>query len=77
MMHIQVDGHIDDQHRLHAEVPGPFPTGPVTVFVSPKVADDDPTDAWMHGNAHEWADELSDTRQDIYTSEDGEPVDRT
>ena len=30
---------------------------------------------WMSGIAREWSDELSDDRQDIYTLDDGEPVD--
>ena len=31
--------------------------------------------AWMRGVAHEWRDELSDPREEIYTLADGEPVD--
>ena len=30
--------------------------------------------AWARGIAAEWADELSDPRQDIYTLEDGQPL---
>ena len=30
--------------------------------------------AWMHGVAKEWAGELQEPRQDIYTIEDGQPV---
>jgi hypothetical protein len=29
----------------------------------------------MAGVAQQWADELGDTRQDIYTLDDGEPLD--
>ncbi len=31
-------------------------------------------EAWPQGIAHEWAAELADTREDIYTLADGEPV---
>ena len=31
--------------------------------------------AWMQGIAREWAAEVSDPREDIYTLEDGKPVD--
>jgi len=30
---------------------------------------------WMQALAHEWRDELSDPREDIYTLEDGEALD--
>jgi hypothetical protein len=35
---------------------------------------DDEAVAWSHGVAKEWADDLGDSRQDIYTLEDGQPV---
>jgi hypothetical protein len=31
--------------------------------------------SWMRGVAAEWLDELADARQDIYTLQDGRPVD--
>jgi len=40
------------------------------------VADEDAAGlAWAGGVAREWADELSDSRQDIYSLSDGQPVD--
>jgi hypothetical protein len=30
--------------------------------------------AWEQGVAKEWADDLADTRQDIYSLQDGQPV---
>ena len=71
---VTVTGHVDEQHRLSAEVPDSIPPGPVTVSVVPASEEDDGGDAWMAGIAREWADDLSDPRQDIYTLEDGEPV---
>lgn len=38
------------------------------------MAEDDPAGAWTEGIAHEWASELSDPREDLYTMDDGEPV---
>ena len=33
--------------------------------------------AWAKGISKEWAEELADSSQDIYTLADGEPVDET
>lgn len=71
---IRILGRIDEQHRLSVEVPHSIPPGSVTVFIVPISTDDDGEDAWMTSLAAEWEDELSDTRQDIYTMADGEPV---
>ncbi|HET6252278.1 MAG TPA: hypothetical protein VFE47_31620 [Tepidisphaeraceae bacterium] len=45
-------------------------------FETPKAVPDDDM-AWTMGIAHEWRAELSDPREDIYTIEDGEPIDGT
>lgn len=37
-------------------------------------AEDDAAAAWELGVANEWSAELSDTREDIYTLNDGEPL---
>jgi len=71
---IRVTGRIDDRHLLSAEVPDSIPPGPVTVLIVPGLHEDDAGQAWMAGVAAEWADELGDARQDIYTLADGEPV---
>ena len=39
--------------------------------------EDDAGAAWMGGVSQQWADELSDPHQDIYTLADGEAVDPT
>lgn len=43
--------------------------------IEPAVGDDDVGLHWMDLIAWEWHDELSDPRQDIYTLQDGLPVD--
>lgn len=74
MSTIKVNGHVDDNHQLTAEVPESVPAGPVTVLIVPSSREDVAGDAWTSGVAREWADELNDERQDIYTLADGEPV---
>ena len=37
-------------------------------------AEDEAGAAWELGVANEWSAELSDTREDIYTLNDGEPI---
>jgi hypothetical protein len=73
MKAIELTGDIDDQHRLQARVPEELPAGPVRLIVL-LPDEDDAGGAWAHGISKEWADELSDPRQDIYTLEDGQPV---
>jgi len=74
MKPIRLTGQIDQNHRLSAEVPESVPPGPVTVLIVPRAHEDDAGDAWMAGIAREWADDLADPRQDIYTLADGAPV---
>ena len=73
MKAIELIGDIDEHHRLQARVPKELPAGPVRLIVL--VPEEDETgNAWAHGVAAEWADELRDARQDIYTLQDGHPV---
>ena len=71
---LRVTGHVDEERHLSAEVPDSIPPGPVTVLIMPASQEDEAGDAWTAGIAHEWADELNDPRQDIYTLADGEPL---
>ena len=73
MKAIELIGAIDDEHRLHAQVPESFRAGPVRVIgLAP--SEDDAGSLWAPGIAAEWSDELRDPRQDIYTLDDGRPV---
>ena len=74
MTALLVTGHVDDQHRLTADVPDTIPPGPVTISILPLTNDDETGAAWAAGIAREWAEELGDSREDIYTLADGEPV---
>jgi len=80
MKTIELIGQVDEQHRLSAQVPSEVPPGPVKlalVVESNGVATDEEDEGgaqWACAIAREWADELADERQDIYTLSDGEPV---
>jgi hypothetical protein len=71
---IELIGDIDEQHRLRASVPEELPAGPVRLIVLLSDEDEAGT-VWAHGLAREWAGELNDSRQDLYTLGDGQPVD--
>jgi hypothetical protein len=73
MKAIELLGDIDEKHRLRAEVPPEVPAGPVRLIVLLPDEDEAGT-AWPQGVAREWSDELRDSRQDIYTLEDGQAV---
>jgi hypothetical protein len=73
MKAIELLGDIDEKHRLQAEVPPEVPAGPVRLIVLLPDEDEAGT-AWPQGVAKEWSDELRDSRQDIYTLEDGQAV---
>lgn len=77
MNEISITGRVNEQHLLSARVPDSFPPGPVTIVVTAAPSDSDIEDDWMMSIAHEWADDLNDARQDIYSLADGEPVNAT
>ena len=70
---IELIGDIDEQHRLRADVPRELPAGQVRLIVLLPEADE-AGGAWARGVAKEWSAELSDPGQDIYTLEDGQPL---
>jgi len=73
MKAIELLGDIDDQHRLQAQVPEELPAGPVRLIVL-LPEEDEGGNHWAQGLAREWAAELEDSRQDLYTLDDGQPV---
>jgi hypothetical protein len=72
---IAIQGYVDDQRRLSALVPASVQPGPVTVYIATNAEEDDAGAAWMAGISAQWASDLEDQRQDIYTLADGEPID--
>lgn len=77
MAAIPIAGHVDQDRLLSAKVPESVPPGPVTILVVSATAQDETEDAWMSAVSREWNEQLSDVRQDIYSLEDGDPVDAT
>ena len=74
MKAIELVGDIDKEHRLRAQVPEELPAGPVRLIVL--LPEEDETGvAWAQAVAREWTEELSDPQQDIYTLDDGQPLD--
>ena len=73
MKAIELIGDIDDQHRLHAQVPKELPAGQVRLIVLVP-GEDEAGRHWHQGIAAEWSTELNDPREDIYTLDDGRPV---
>jgi hypothetical protein len=73
MKAIELIGDIDDQHRLQATVPQDLPAGQVRLIVL-LPEEDDAGSVWETGIAEEWSAELGDPREDVYTLEDGQPV---
>ncbi|HZZ28897.1 MAG TPA: hypothetical protein VFE46_12920 [Pirellulales bacterium] len=71
---ITITGQVNEQHVLSARAPDSIPPGPVTILVLSAGQPDDSEQAWMAGIANQWSAELSDPRQDIYTLDDGAPV---
>jgi hypothetical protein len=67
-------GAIDEEHRLQAQVPADLPAGPVRLIVL-LPDEEEAGNAWAQSVAAAWSDELKDARQDIYTLEDGSPID--
>ena len=76
MKAIELIGDIDEQHRLHAQVPNEIPAGQVRLIVF-LPGEDEAGALWADGVASEWSAELSDSREDIYTLVDGQPVNAT
>jgi len=75
MKAITVVGQVDDEHRLTVDVPKNIPAGPVRVTIETlSPVPDLEEDWWANEVAQSWAQEWSDPREDIYTLEDGEPV---
>jgi hypothetical protein len=73
MRAVELLGEIDDKHRLGAEVPKDLPAGSVRLIVL-MPEEDEAGLAWAQGVPAEWSADLSDPNQDIYTLDDGQPV---
>ncbi len=76
MKAIELLGRVDETRHLQVEIPETLSPGPVRIIVLiPE--EDEAGAAWMQGIAREWAEELNDPREDLYSLEDGKPVHAT
>jgi hypothetical protein len=78
MKTLKIMGQVDDEGRLHAEVPPGVAPGSVQLLLlipDDEDDEDDFSDVWMRGIAREWSAELADPREDVYTLGDGEEID--
>jgi len=76
MLTLKIVGQVDESHQLSASLPDSIRPGQVEILVMiPSDVEDEAGTAWMRGVVHEWRDDLNDSREDIYTLADGEPVD--
>ena len=71
---IETIGNIDSERHLTANIPQDVASGSVRVAVLPPREDEN---EWLRAVAQQWATELADTREDLYTLEDGYPLDST
>ena len=74
MRAVSIVGEIDDDHQIRAEAPRDFPAGRVQLIVV-RPDEDEAGAFWPWDLSQVWSDELGDVRQDLYTLEDGQPVD--
>ncbi len=74
MKAVELRGEIDGKHRLHADVPQSVPAGLVRVIVLIS-EEDEGGPVWAAGVSSEWSTELNDPAQEIYTLNDGQPID--
>ena len=72
MKPVELIGHVDEQHKLHVELPPEMQPGPVKIIVQPATEENEEDD-WRALINHSWAKDWSDPREDIYTLEDGKP----
>jgi hypothetical protein len=69
---------VDDRQRTPVDSRDSVLPGKVRVIIlSPDPDEDEAGRAWMAGISHEWAEAFRDSREDIYTIDDGEPVHAT
>ena len=77
MKTIELIAKVDEQHRLSAEVPADVKPGFVKIVLAVPTEQDEAEEEgwWQEAISHIWAADWSDPREDIYTLEDGKPID--
>lgn len=75
MKTIEVEGRVDESHRLTADVPAAVRPGAVRVRITLPDDEEEAGARWAAAVAAAWAGDWSDPREDIYTFEHGQPID--
>lgn len=70
---VAIRGHFDGKVIVPDE-PIDLPEHTSLIIRIESATDGDVDSEWTDAIAREWNDELSDSREDIYTLEDGEPI---
>ncbi|HTU23176.1 MAG TPA: hypothetical protein VMG10_34390 [Gemmataceae bacterium] len=71
MKAIELIGYVDEQHRLHVQLPPDVQPGSVKITVQPATEEDEERD-WLAFINHSWIKDWGDSREDIYTLKDGQ-----
>jgi hypothetical protein len=80
MKTIELIGQVDAQRQLHVTLPEDVKPGTVKVILEMPSEEDDtePEEGfWEKAVLADWAKDWSDPAEDIYTLEDGKPVNET
>jgi len=72
----ELTAEVDERRQLIVSLPHTVLPGPVRLLIlGPEPGAHGADAAWMNAIAREWAAELGDDREDLYTLQDGEPLD--
>ena len=75
MRALEMVADVDREHQLRLDLPISVKSDRVRVLVLvPESNEEEMETGWLRGMAREWAAELGDEREDLYTLEDGEPI---
>lgn len=67
---------VGDTRQVQVTIPETIRTRQARIIILPYEPDEE-AEAWMRALGREWHEELADERQDIYSLDDGEPIDAT
>ncbi|MCS7208731.1 MAG: hypothetical protein NZ874_04085 [Fimbriimonadales bacterium] len=67
---------VGDTRQVQITIPETIRTKQARIIILPYEPDEE-TETWMRALGREWHEELADERQDIYSLDDGEPIDAT
>lgn len=77
MKTIELIANVDEQHRLSVEVPTDVKPGPVKIVLALPTDTEEEEGWWQEAISEIWAADWSDPAEDIYTLEDGKPIDES